>query len=115
MYEKRVWGEYQVLDYRIQADGNNSLTKHLVITAGQHISYQRHRCRTEMWNITDGCGKIIIEDVVREVKRGDTVCIRPGMRHAIKADSELHIIEVQIGDELTEEDIERLDWDWENI
>ena len=29
MYEKRAWGEYQVLDYRIQADGKNSLTKHL--------------------------------------------------------------------------------------
>ena len=38
--------------------------------------------------------------------------IRPGMKHAIKADCELHIIEVQVGDELTEEDIERLEWDW---
>ena len=29
-----------------------------------------------------------------------------------KAIIELHIIEVQIGDELTEDDIERMDWDW---
>jgi len=35
------------------------------------------------------------------------------MKHAIKAvGGELHIIEVQIGDELSEDDIERLDWDW---
>lgn len=33
-------------------------------------------------------------------------------KHAVKAVTELHIIEVQVGDELTEDDIERLEWDW---
>ncbi|MCR4746434.1 MAG: cupin domain-containing protein [Lachnospiraceae bacterium] len=113
MYEKRVWGEYQVLDYRIQADGQNFLTKHLIITPGQHISYQIHRHRTEMWTFVDGKGKLILDGEVKEVGRGDTAYIKPGMKHAIKADTELHIIEVQVGDELTEEDIERLEWDWE--
>ena len=46
------------------------------------------------------------------MSRGDVAYIRPEMKHAIKANSELHIIEVQVGDELTEGDIERLDWDW---
>ena len=47
------------------------------------------------------------------VRRGDVAVIKAGMKHAIKAiDGELHIIEVQIGDELTEDDIERIDWDW---
>lgn len=113
MYEKRVWGEYQVLDYRIQSDGQNFLTKHLIITPGQHISYQKHAHRTEMWTFVDGTGKLILDGVVTEIGRGDTAYIKPGMKHAIKAVTELHIIEVQVGDELTEEDIERLDWDWE--
>ena len=113
MYEKRGWGEYQVLDYRIQADGHNSLTKHLIITPSHHISYQIHRHRTEMWTFTDGTGKLILDGKITKVGRGDTAYIKPGMKHAIKADTELHIIEVQVGDELTEEDIERLDWDWE--
>lgn len=113
MYEKRVWGEYMVLDYRIQNDGHNSLTKHLIIAPGQHISYQIHAHRTEMWTFVDGTGKLILDDLVSAIGRGDTAYIEPGMKHAVKADSELHIIEVQIGDELTEEDIERLDWDWE--
>ena len=112
MYEKRVWGEYQVLDYRIQGDGQNYLTKHLIITPGQHISYQRHTHRTEMWTFVDGTGKLILDGIITDVERGDVAYIKPGMKHAIKADSELHIIEVQIGEELTEEDIERLDWDW---
>lgn len=113
MYEKRVWGEYQVLDYRIQADGKNSLTKHLIIKPGQHISYQRHAHRTEMWTFVDGNGTLILDGEITKVTRGDMAYIKPGMKHAIKANTELHIIEVQVGDELTEEDIERLDWDWE--
>lgn len=112
MYEKRVWGEYQVLDYRIQADGQNSLTKHLIIIPGQHISYQRHAHRTEIWTVVDGAGKLILDGDITSVTRGNTAYIKPGMKHAIKADTELHIIEVQVGNELTEEDIERLDWDW---
>jgi len=115
MYEKRVWGEYQVLDYKIQNDGQNFLTKHLIISPGQHISYQRHSYRTEMWTFIDGIGKLILDGVVTSVGRGDTAYIKPGMKHAIKADTELHIIEVQVGDELTEEDIERLDWDWNRV
>ena len=115
MYEKRVWGEYQVLDYRIQSDGQNFLTKHLIIAPGQHISYQRHKHRTEMWTFVDGTGKLILNDEVKIVGRGEIAFIQPGMKHAIKADTELHIIEVQVGDELTEEDIERLEWAWDSV
>ena len=112
MYEKRVWGEYQVLDYRIKDDGQNFLTKHLIIMPGQHISYQMHTHRTEIWTCVDGVGSLIIDGVVTNLGRGDTAYIKPGTKHAIKAETELHIIEVQVGNELTEEDIERLDWNW---
>ena len=112
MYERRGWGEYKVLDYKVHEDGQNSLTKELIISPGQHISYQRHNHRTEIWTFTEGCGELILDDVVKEVHRGDVAIIKPRMKHAIKGITELHIIEVQIGDELTEEDIERLDWEW---
>ena len=113
MHEKRAWGEYKVLDYRNK--GENFLTKHLIITPGKHISYQRHKHRTEIWTVVDGTGTLILDGVMREVRRGDTAYITPDMKHAIKADTELHIIEVQVGDELTEEDIERLEWEWKEV
>lgn len=113
MYERRGWGEYKVLDYKTLADGQNSLTKELVISPGQHISYQRHKHRTEVWTFTEGIGELILDGHIKEVHRGDVAVIKPGKKHAIKAITALHIIEVQIGDELTEEDIERLDWCWE--
>ncbi len=115
MVEKCCWGEYQVLDYRIKADGLNFLTKHLIIKAGQHISYQRHQHRSEIWTFVDGNGKLILDDEVKSVTRGEMAFIKPGIKHAIKADTELHIIEVQVGDALTEEDIERLEWDWDGV
>ena len=112
MYERRGWGEYKVLDYKVHPDRNNSLVKELILTPGQHISYQRHKHRTEIWTFIEGIGELIIDGEVREVRCGDVAIIRPQTKHAIKGITELHIIEVQIGDELTEEDIERLDWDW---
>ena len=113
MCEEREWGEYRVLEYKVKDDGENTLTKRLIIKPGCHISYQRHRHRTEMWTIVEGTGFLIIDGVITEVGRGDTACIEPGTKHAIKAISELHIIEIQFGDELTEEDVERLDWNWD--
>lgn len=114
MYERRGWGEYRVLDYKAHANSDtNSLVKELVLSPGQHLSYQKHQHRTEVWTFTEGTGELIIDDAIRSVKRGDVAVIKAGTKHAVKALTELHIIEVQIGDELVEEDIERLEWDWD--
>lgn len=48
----------------------------------------------------------------KEVKRGDVMNIPVGHLHAIKAITNLTVIEVQIGNPLAEEDIERFDWKW---
>lgn len=112
MYERRKWGEYKVLDYKLHKDNNKSLVKELIINPGQYISYQYHQHRTKIWTFTEGIGKLVLDDVVKEVRRGDVTIIAPGMKHAIKGITELHVIEVQIGDELTEDDIECLDYIW---
>lgn len=113
MYEKRIWGEYQVLDYRLLANGDHVLTKHLTILKGKHISYQVHACRSENWNILEGKGYLIIDGVRRPVTTGDIAHISPGTKHAIHAEEKMQIIEVQIGSALVEEDIQRLNWDWD--
>ena len=108
MHEARPWGHYSVLDV-----SPSSLTKHLIISPNKHISYQIHNHRTEMWTFVEGEGELIINDAVKKVGMGDSVVIPVGTKHAIKAvGGELHIIEVQVGTELIEEDIIRLDWDW---
>ena len=112
MFEERRWGEYKVVDTVEFPDGYKSLTKQLKIKSGKCISYQVHRHRDEVWTFIDGEGMLVLDGVMSVVGRGDTVTINKGVRHTIKAVSDLTFIEVQSGDLLVEEDIERFDWDW---
>ena len=112
MFEERRWGEYKVVDTVEFPDGYKSLTKQLKIKSGKCISYQVHRHRDEVWTFIDGEGMLVLHGVMSVVGRGDTVTINKGVRHTIKAVSDLTFIEVQSGDLLVEEDIERFDWDW---
>jgi len=114
LYEENQWGDYKALDYIQYNDGMKSLTKHLTIKAGQYISYLSHHIRDEVWTIVDGTGEIVIDGLLRNVSRGDAVYITRGQRHAIKAyaSGDLHCIEVQIGLELFENDIEKFEWQW---
>lgn len=114
MYEERRWGTYKEIDrYATQDNHCQSLTKHLCIKAGKNISYQSHFHRDEVWTFVDGTGRLVIDGKVKEVKSGDVVFIRKGQKHAVKAITDLHFVEVQIGDELIEEDIKRYDYNWQ--
>lgn len=112
MYEKRRWGEYRVLDSRAYDNGRHALTKELVIAPGKQLSYQRHVHRSEVWTITSGKGEVVIDGKTRSVKAGTVIDIQPLQLHAIRATNELHIIEVQLGYPLIEEDIERFGNYW---
>ena len=112
MCERRIWGEYKVLNYSIHEDGANSLVKELIIFPGQHISYQLHHHRTEIWTFVEGDGELVVDGESRKIGRGDSAVIKPETKHGIKANTRLRIIEVQVGKELTEDDIERYDWNW---
>lgn len=113
MFEERRWGQYSVLDNQEFPDGFGSLTKTLTLNAGCSISYQRHNCRAEVWTFVDGEGLIVLDGVMRPVKRGEVVHIAKGQLHALKAITPITFIEVQLGDHLIEEDIERFEWEWE--
>ena len=112
MYEERRWGTYRVLDDTYYADGNHSLTKRITLQPGKNISYQIHHHRSEVWTFVEGEGLFVLDGEVRKVKAGETVIIPVEHYHAIKALTELTFIEVQVGNPLVEEDIERFDWEW---
>lgn len=112
MYEERRWGTYCVLDNAKYEDGTRSLTKSIHLNAGKHISYQLHHHRSETWTCVDGEGIFVLDGERRLVKRGDVMNIPLGHHHAIKAITDLTFIEVQIGNPLVEEDIERFEWKW---
>ncbi len=112
MYEERRWGTYRVMGHEHFEDGHHALTKLLCLKAGCNISYQYHNQREEIWTFVDGEGILILDGEVIEVSRGYVAHIKAGQKHAVRATTDLQIIEVQAGTNLVEEDIIRLDWEW---
>ena len=117
MYEERAWGDFKVLDIYSPNQSKKSdekvfksLVKHLYIKAGKSISYQKHNYRDEVWTIIDGKGILTLNDNEKVVNVGDVVTIKKGDRHALRAITDLHFVEVQIGDEILENDIERFNY-----
>ncbi|MCL6710142.1 sugar phosphate nucleotidyltransferase [Pseudomonas sp. R2.Fl] len=115
MYEERRWGWYRVLDYTKLAENKEVLTKRIGVQAGKNLSYQLHDYRDEVWTIIKGEGEFILNDQLKLVKSGDILQVKSGEKHAIKAITDLEIIEVQTGSQLIEEDIVRLYMNWEEI
>ncbi|TYS17741.1 mannose-1-phosphate guanylyltransferase [Rossellomorea vietnamensis] len=115
MYEERRWGWYKVLDHTKNDNSYEVLTKRIGILKGKNLSYQTHNLRNELWTIIKGEGILALNGVLRGVKQGDVVQIKQGDYHAIKAISDIEIIEVQSGSELIEEDIVRLYTEWQDI
>lgn len=112
MYEEMIWGDYRVTDYVEYTDKTRSLTKHMFIQSGRYIGYQAHYKRDEIWTIVDGAGEVIVDGHSRNVRRGDVVYLTAGQRHALRALNDVHLIEVQIGRTLEEDDIEQFEWTW---
>lgn len=108
MYERKRWGKYKVLE-----GTSRSLTKKLIIEEGKQISYQYHKKRKEIWTIISGEGILYLEGQKRKITIGDVVRVDEMVKHGLKAISELELIEVQIGSELIEEDIVRIEMEWE--
>lgn len=112
MYEKRQWGEYRVLDSSVYPNGRKALTKELLVEKDRQFSYQCHQSRSEVWTVTAGMGRVVLDGVESAVCEGSVVEIKPGLKHTVRALTEMRIIEVQLGDLLIEEDIERFGYYW---
>lgn len=104
MMEKKQWGEYKVLDYQVFEDGKKALTEELIILPTKQTAYLCHFHRDEIWNVIKGSGLLYIDDATKEIKSGETIRIEARTYHAVKAIEELHIINVQIGNEIDEDD-----------
>lgn len=115
MFEERRWGWYHVLQYQKMSEKVEVLTKQLHIHADKNLSYQYHHFRSEVWMVVEGEGDFVLNDRLFRIRPGDVVQIPVGAKHAIKAISDLDIIEVQMGSRLIEEDIVRLGMNWNDI
>ena len=104
MRVERPGGWYETL-----SQGNNYLVNRLLVRAGQQLSLQRHRHRSESWTVVSGSGALLRGETWHTASAGVMLSIPCGAVHRARADGfDLLILEVQHGDDLREDDIERL-------
>lgn len=99
MFAEKSWGSYRVLDIE-----DDSITVKVTLNPGHKMNYHSHERRNEIWNIIAGEGKVIVDGMEQPVKAGDVVTMQAGCRHTIIAQTELKVIEVQIGKEISVHD-----------
>jgi len=102
----RPWGSYDSLD---SADGYQ--VKRLTVLPGAILSLQLHHRRAEHWIVVAGTARITLDDQVFDLEKNQHTYIPIGARHRIEnpGTGPLHIIEVQVGDYLGEDDIVRFE------
>lgn len=71
---------------------------------GHRLSYHRHSHRDEVWTVMGGQGCVVIDGMKRIVRPGDVITMPAGCRHTVIADTQLRLIEVQLGTEISVED-----------
>lgn len=103
---ERPWGKYFVLE-----DEAHYKLKRIVVNPGQKLSYQYHHKRQEQWTIIKGEATIILDDKEIKLSYGESIYIPLGAKHRIMnlSDSPVIFIEVQTGTYFGEDDIVRLD------
>lgn len=99
MFSEKSWGNYLVLDVQ-----PGSMTVKMTINAGKAITYHSHEHRSEVWTVLSGSGRVVVDGMEQHVKVGDVVTVDRHCKHTIIADTELALIEVQLGDEITVHD-----------
>lgn len=92
MFAEKSWGSFRVLDV-----GRESITIKIILKQGRCMQYHSHEHRDEIWNVINGTGIAIIDGEKKLVKKGDNILIPVGCKHTIQAETELQIIEIQIG------------------
>jgi mannose-1-phosphate guanylyltransferase/mannose-6-phosphate isomerase len=102
----RPWGTYQTMDR-----GDRFQTKRIVVKPGAKLSLQKHHHRSEHWVVVTGTAEVTVGDETRLLQENESTYIPAGTAHRLANPGKvpLHLIEVQCGPYLGEDDIVRMD------
>ena len=109
LFDRRPWGTFTVLD-----EGENYKVKRIEVLPRKRLSYQKHARRAEHWMVVAGQAKVTLDDQEIILGVGETVDIPVGAAHRVEnpQDEALVFIEIQRGSYLGEDDIVRLQDDF---
>lgn len=99
MFAEKSWGSFRVLDVQ-----EESMTIKVTLNPGHGMNYHSHERRDEIWNVIAGNGNAVIDGKTVLVKAGDVLTMKAGCKHTILAETELKLIEVQLGRDISADD-----------
>lgn len=99
MFAEKSWGSYRVMDVE-----RDAMTIKVTLNPGHNMNYHSHKNRDEVWVVLQGTGKTIVDGYEQNVNAGDVITMNAGCRHTIIAESELKLIEVQLGNDISAKD-----------
>ena len=110
--EERPWGRFFVIH-----DQPTYKLKRIEVDPGGRLSYQYHHKRSETWTIVQGVGTITLDGNKNDYREGQTILIPQGVKHRIenKQQEKVVFIEVQTGSYFGEDDIVRIEDDYDRV
>lgn len=96
MFAEKSWGEYKVLDVE-----DTSMTIKVTLRKGNQMNYHSHERRDEVWTIISGIGMANVNGRIFELHAGDTIKLPVGCKHTIYAQTDLELIEIQSGENIS--------------
>jgi mannose-1-phosphate guanylyltransferase/mannose-6-phosphate isomerase len=106
----RPWGSYQSVD-----NGDRHQVKRIIVKAGGRLSLQKHHHRSEHWIVVRGAAQVTVNELVKVVHENESIYIPIGATHRLENPGKipLELIEVQTGSYLGEDDIIRIEDDYQ--
>ena len=106
MFAEKSWGSFRVMDV-----DDYSMTIKVTLNPGHQMNYHSHKNRDEVWVVIAGEGKTIVDGMEQSVKPGDVITMSAGCRHTVIADTQLKLMEVQLGENISVNDKQKFDLD----
>ena len=104
MFAEKSWGSFRIIDIE-----DESITIKVTLNPGHSMNYHSHERRDEVWTVISGQGRTVVDGMEQPVSAGDVITMEAGCRHTIFADTELKLIEVQLGKEIDVHDKQKFE------
>ena len=106
MFAEKSWGSFRVIDV-----DDSSMTIKVTLNPGHSMNYHSHSRRDEVWTVISGKGRTVVDGMAQTVQAGDVITMAAGCRHTVFAETELKLIEVQLGKEISVDDKQKYELD----
>ncbi|MBE5823908.1 MAG: cupin domain-containing protein [Butyrivibrio sp.] len=104
MFAEKSWGSYQVMDVEPTA-----MTIKVILNPGHSMNYHSHKNRDEVWVVLSGTGRTVVDGMEQNIAPGDVITMSAGCRHTVFADTELKLVEIQLGSDISVEDKQKFE------